>query len=319
MLQILPRRAVHTLIRASLISASALVGACASSNAPQDPIVNQGEAFATPQAAVDAGVAALRAHDEAALTRILGVDTSIIDSGDDVADRANIQKFLQKYDQNHRLVENQGGSMTLEVGNDNWPMAFPLVHDSDGWRFDSAAGIEELNARRIGRNELDCIETCRAIADAQSDYQMMDPDGGMPPAYAQKFLSDQGTKNGLFWPTQPGETQSPLGNLAAQASAEGYQRNDTGEPQPYHGYYYRMLTAQGRYAPGGAQSYLENGRMTRGFAVVAFPAEYGVSGVMSFMISKQGIVYQRDLGPDTDAIARAKKEFNPVPGWSIVK
>ena len=209
--------------------------------------------------------------------------------------------------------------MTLEVGDNNWPMAFPLVHDPAGWRFDSAAGIEELNARRIGRNELNCIETCRAIADAQEEYQMMAPDGGMPPAYAQKFLSDPGTKNGLFWPTQGGEPQSPLGNLAARANAEGYKRDGSGEPQPYHGYFYRMLTSQGRYAPGGEQSYLENERMTRGFAVIAYPAEYGVSGIMSFMISKQGIVYQRDLGPDTEAIARDKKEFNPVPGWTIVK
>ncbi|MBX3379597.1 MAG: DUF2950 domain-containing protein [Phycisphaeraceae bacterium] len=317
MLQLVSRRVLPVLACASVGLTALLATSCAS-NPPQDPVVSQGEAFETPQAAIDAGVGALRADDQAALTRILGVDSKLLGSGDEIADRANIQTFLRKYDESHRLVENEGGSMTLEVGDDRWPMAFPIIHDSDGWRFDTAAGIEEINARRIGRNELDCIQTCRAIADAQSDYLMMDPDGGMPPAYAQKFLSDSGTKNGLFWPSEPGEAQSPLGDLAAQASAEGYRRSADGQPHPYHGYFYRILTEQGRYAPGGQQSYLENGRMTRGFAVIAFPAEYGTSGVMSFMISKQGIVYQRDLGPDTASIARSKKEFNPMPGWTVV-
>lgn len=297
-----------------------VLGLVASCTSTPDLAIEDGEAFHTPQAVVDATVAALRTSDEEAVTKLLGADArEVLGSGDDVADRANIRSFLEKYDQTHRLVENTDGSYTLEVGDDHWPMAFPIVHDADGWRLDTAAGIEELNARRIGRNELDCIETCRAIVDAQEDYIAMNPEGGSPPAYAQKFLSDPGTKNGLFWPTEPGESQSPLGDLAARASAQGYTRDGSGEPRPYHGYFYRMLTEQGPFAPGGAESYMQNGRMTNGFAVIAYPAQYDGSGVMSFMISKQGIVYQRDLGVDTASVARSMTSFNPDPTWTIVK
>ncbi|MGH7244842.1 MAG: DUF2950 domain-containing protein [Phycisphaerales bacterium] len=284
----------------------------------QETAVEQGEAFATPQALVDAAVAALRSDNQAALAKILGADAyEDFSSGDDVQDRANLQTFLAKYDQSHRLVDNPNGSKTLEIGPDNWPMAFPIIHDGEGWRFDTAAGIEELNARRIGRNELDCIETCRAVSDAQADYLMMDPDGQMPPAYAQTFFSNPGTKSGLFWPTNAGETPSPMGDFAARASAEGYTRGEG--PQPYHGYFFRLLREQGPFAPGGSESYMENGRMTRGFAVIAYPAEYDGSGVMSFMIAKQGIVYQRDLGPDSASIAKSMTVFNPDPSWTMVK
>lgn len=302
---------------AALSAAVALAMVCGSCASTQDSAIEQGESFATPQAAVDAAVAALRSGNEAALSKILGVDASdVIGSGDEVSDRANIQKFLAKYDQGHRLVENANGSMTLEVGPENWPMAFPLVQDSGSWTFDTAAGIEELNARRVGRNELDCIETCRAISDAQADYLMMDPDGQMPPAYAQRFFSDPGKKNGLFWPTNAGETPSPMGDFAARASAEGYARAEG--PQPYHGYFFRLMREQGPFAPGGTESYMENDRMTRGFAVIAFPSEYGASGVMSFMVAKQGVVYQRDLGPDSESIAKSMTVFNPDEGWAIV-
>lgn len=304
--------------RVALTATLAIAAACGSCASTQDSAVEQGEAFATPQAAVDAAVAALRSDDQATLSKILGVDaTDVIGSGDEVADRANIQKFLAKYDQSHRLVESSSGAMTLEVGENNWPMAFPLIQDDGGWRFDTAAGIEELNARRVGQNELNCIETCRAISDAQADYLMMDPDGQMPPAYAQKFFSDPGQKNGLFWPTASGESPSPMGDFASRASAEGYTRADG--PQPYHGYFFRLMREQGPFAPGGSESYMENGRMTRGFAVIAYPAEYGASGIMSFMVAKQGVVYQRDLGPDSAGVARSMNVFNPDEGWTIVQ
>lgn len=306
---------VHLVSRFALASLAFVVASCAST--PAGPVIEPGTAFASPDAAVNATVAALRTDDMNELSKILGVNASeVLGSGDDVADRNNVQEFVRKYDESHRLVTNADGSVILEVGNDNWPMPFPIVQSADGWRLDTASGLDEVVARRIGRNELNCIQTCLAIADAQAEYFMMTPDGQTPPAFAARFISEPGTKNGLFWPASPGEALSPLGDLAASASAEGYTRGSNAEPRPFHGYHFRMLSAQGPFAPGGRMSYLENGRMVRGFAVIAYPAEYGRSGIMSFIIARQGVVYERDLGPNTAAIAKAMTEFNPDPDWA---
>lgn len=287
-----------------------LLGGCAS---------NPGESFATPDDAVQAVVTALRTDNQEDLNRILGPQAeAVLSSGDSVADQNARAAFLQKFDEKHQFVEGEGGSKILLVGDSDWPMPIPLVRSSGGWQFDIAAGKDEVLTRRIGRNELDAIQTCLAIGDAEDDYLDQRPQG--MDEYASKFFSDPGTKNGLFWPVSAGEQASPLGSFVAEASAEGYTRNANPEngPKPYRGYCYRILTAQGADAPGGARNYMANGRMTGGYAVVAYPAEYGNSGIMTFIMSDQGIVYQQDLGARTEAIARGMNEFNPDLSWSVV-
>lgn len=304
-------RASHAL---SVVVAAAfglsLLGGCAS---------NRGESFATPDDAVQAVVTALRTDNQEDLNRILGPQAeTVLSSGDSVADQNARALFLQKFDEKHQFVEGEGGSKILLVGDSDWPMPIPLVRSSSGWQFDLASGKDEVLTRRIGRNELDAIQTCLAIGDAEDDYLDQRPQG--MDEYASKFFSDPGTKNGLFWPVAAGEQASPLGSFVAEASAEGYTRNTNPEsgPKPYRGYCYRILTAQGADAPGGARNYMTNGRMTGGYAVVAYPAEYGSSGIMTFIMSDQGIVFQQDLGSRTETIARGMTEFNPDLSWSVV-
>jgi hypothetical protein len=279
----------------------------------------QGLAFATPDAAVDSMVTALRSSNQPELFRILGPEADdVLSSGDPVDDARVKAEFLRRYDQNHGLVPDQNGrSMTLEVGDTHWPLPIPIVKASDGWRFDTAAGLDEILNRRIGRDELDTIETCRAANDAQADYFAANPRKSPVPEYARKFISSEGTRDGLYWPTGEGEPLSPLGALMAEAADEGYRI--TGKGNPYHGYFYRMLTAQGDFAPGGRMSYLTGDSLTKGFGVVAYPAQYGNSGIMTFIVNQQGIVYQRDLGADTANIAKAMTEFDPDPNWTVAK
>jgi hypothetical protein len=214
-------------------------------------------------------------------------------------------------------VKSPDGSATLMVGRLDWPLPIPMLEDDGSWRFDAAEGKEEILARRIGRNELEAMEVCRAIVDAQREFAEAAPAGGdQPPAFAQKFLSDEGQRNGLYWAAREGEEPSPLGPLVAQAQEEGYLRTEAGaEPQPYHGYYFRMLKAQGPSAPGGAAEYVVNGRMTGGFAVLAYPAEHGNSGIMAFLVSHSGVLYEADLGLDTVGIARSMNVYEPGPQW----
>jgi hypothetical protein len=194
----------------------------------------------------------------------------------------------------------------------------PLVKDGDGWFFDAEAGTEEILNRRIGRNELAAIQVCKAIGDAQREYALRDPDGDGVREYAKQFPSDPGQRNGLYWPVTEGEQPSPLGSFAAQASAEGYVRREVG-PTPYHGYFYRILQAQGPHASGGAVDYVVNGKMVLGFAVIAHPAEYDNSGIMTFIMGSDGVVYQRDLGEDTAEKAAAIMTFDPGSGWQKVE
>lgn len=290
-----------------------LASACASGRSEDRP-----ETFVTPQAGVDALVAALRPYDSASLQRVLGADgPEVLSSGDEVADQSAREKFLADYDQQHEILE-EGSTATLVVGSEGWPMPIPLVHTDDGWEFDLASGEEEILARRIGKNELAAIETCLAVVDAQREFAALSMDGTLE--YAQKFKSEPGKKNGLYWEVPDGEKPSPLGPLVAEAVAAGYPGAGTrGEVErPYHGYCFRMLTAQGDDAPGGKQSYIDKGRMTKGFGVVAYPAKYASSGVMTFLVDESGVVYQKDLGDETHKIAGAMTAFDPGAGWTVV-
>ena len=271
--------------------------------------------FASPEAAAQALADAARTDNTGQLLAIFGNDgREIISTGDEVADNQVRQKFVDLYDKKHSIGDTGTGRKTLVIGENDWPFPVPIVRDGNQWYFDAAAGKEEILDRRIGRNELSAIQVCAAIADAQKEYALRNPSSSGLHEYAQKFASDPGQKNGLYWPAAAGEAPSPLGELAAAATAEGYVRRESG-PTPYHGYYYRILTAQGPHAPGGAMDYIENGKMVLGFAVIAYPAEYGNSGIMTFIMGNDGVVYQKDLGPDTEIMALAIKTFDPGPGW----
>ena len=209
----------------------------------------------------------------------------------------------------HRLVNEPDGTTLLYIGAENWPTPIPLVNKGGSWYFDTAAGKKEILYRRIGRNEISTISVCHELVAAQKEYSAQHNE------YAQKIYSDEGQHNGLYWKAAEGEPQSPIGPLVAAAVAEGFAPSRGGAPTPYRGYYYHMLTRQGMNGPGGAKSYIVNGKMTGGFAFVAYPAEYRSSGVMTFIVNQDGVVYQKDLGPKTDALAKAMKEYNPNSSW----
>ena len=273
--------------------------------------------FASVDEAAQALVSAMRSGDQKSMLAILGEDAKgLIWSGDEVVDRRSRERFVTAYDEKHQF-EAGGGKVVLVLGRDDFPFPIPLVPDGPSWRFDTAAGKEEILDRRIGRDELNTIQTCLAYVDAQREYYARDPDGNNLLQYALKFASSPGKRDGLYWPTKAGETPSPLGPLVARARGEGYSKHSAA-PVAYWGYYYRILTAQGKDAPGGAYDYLAHGRLLGGFALVAFPAQYGVSGVMTFIVNQDGVVYQKDLGPNTAAIARSMKLFNPDSTWQKV-
>jgi hypothetical protein len=273
--------------------------------------------FATPEDAVSALVQAVRGHDRAAVLAVLGNAGAWIASGDPTADRAMGDRFVAAYDAKHTIARD-GDVARLVVGANDHPFAFPLGKVGERWRFDTAAGKEELLARRIGENELDAVKVLQAIVDAQRDYASADRDGDGVLAYAQKFASSPGKRDGLNWPVTAGEPASPLGELVARASGEGYQKQAK-VPTPFHGYYYRMLKGQGKSAPGGAVDYVVKGRAIGGFAVVAWPAKYANSGIMTFVVNQDGKVYQSDLGPGTkDKVAKIHR-FDPGKGWSPVE
>ena len=274
--------------------------------------------YGSPEAAVDALTAAVRAKDPKALAAIVGPGSSAwLFSGDKVADANDWAKFLAAYDEKHALDKKDENKVTLNVGNDAWPFPAPIVKSGAKWQFDPAAGREEVLNRRVGRNELDAIQTLLAIVDAQREYAAGDADGNGFADYARKFKSSPGKKDGLYWPEENGAPQSPLGPLVATASSEGYgkqPKTGTG-PTPYHGYVFRILTSQGKDAPGGAYDYMVGDKLLGGFAVVAYPASYGNSGVMTFVVNHEGQVYEKDLGPQTASIASAMTQYNPDPTW----
>lgn len=273
--------------------------------------------FASPEEAVQALVTALQAGDEKRLAAIFGPEgEELLYSGDDVADQRNRQKFLEKYEiKNH--LEPDFDRFILVIGENDWPFPIPLVRKGNSWIFDTAGGKEEILNRRIGRNELNTIQVLLAIVDAEREYAMEDRDGDALLEYAQKFSSEPGKKDGLYWEVKEGEEPSPLGELVAKARAKGYTSKGTDDDsEPYHGYYFRILTAQGSNAPGGAFDYIVNGKMIGGFAVLAFPAEYGNSGVMTFLVNYDGVAYQKDLGENTAELANAMVLYDPDDTWT---
>jgi len=275
--------------------------------------------FKTPDEAVNAFVAAMQADDVPALTKLLGPGSEdLLSSGDAVQDKTDRQKFLAGYQKKHSLQDDGKGSMTLVVGDNDWPLPIPVVKRDDKWYLDGAAGADELIYRRVGSNELGAIAVCRGLVDAQAEYASQGRDGDPAGIYALKFFSDEGLHNGLYWPTAEGEPESPLGPLAAGAANEGYRSAEGGGRNPYHGYYYRMIYAQGSNAAGGAKEYFDNGVMTGGFALVAWPADYGSSGVQTFIVNQDGVVYQKDLGEDTANVVETIKTFDPDSSWTAV-
>lgn len=297
---------------------------CASSSggAGSSGIQAEQTTFATADEAVTTFIAAVRANDQAALARIMGPEgKEVLDSGDPVANAAGRERFLKAFDEKHALVPlADGKTMTLVIGED-WPMPIPVVKGADGrWFFDTLEGRDEVLNRRVGRNELTVIQVIKAVGDAQLEYARMDPDGDGKTEYAKYFISEGGKKDGLFWRAKDGEAKSPLGELAAEAEAEGYTaRPQHDDPRPYHGYLFKIVTKQGPSAPGGARDFVIKGELIGGFAVIAWPAEYGNSGVMTFMSGVDGEVWQKDLGEKTGKVARGMGSFDPGAGWEKVK
>ena len=272
--------------------------------------------FASAEEAVKAFIAAIKADDNKEVLAIFGSESKeVISSGDPVGDKQRRAKFIKDYDQKNALAKD-GDKMVLSVGEKDWPFPIPLVKKGDQWVFDTKAGKEEILNRRIGENELDTIQTMLAIVDAQREYAMKDLDGDGILEYAEKFRSDAGKKNGLHWEAKEGEEPSPIGELVAGARTEGYIKAGTKDnPSPFHGYYFRMLKEQGKYAPGGAFDYVVKESQIGGFAVVAYPAKFGNSGVMTFVVNHDGVVYQKDLGKNTEKIAKAMTKYDPDKTW----
>jgi hypothetical protein len=265
--------------------------------------------FSSAEDASNALVTAAQRNDEQAMLDILGPDgKQIVSSGDDAEDAASRANFVQRYQQMHRLVREQEGATILYIGAENWPTPIPIVNSGKFWYFDTEAGKREILYRRVGRNEISAISVCQELVAAQKEYYSIQHN-----EYAQAISSDEGQHNGLYWKAAEGETPSPIGPLVASAFATG--KNADGTPTPYRGYYFRILTRQGKDAPGGAKRYFVNGKMSDGFSFAAYPAEYRSSGVMTFIVNQDGVVFQKDLGQKTGSLAKTMKEYDPNSSW----
>jgi len=275
--------------------------------------------FASPDAAVNALIEAAVADDPDAVRRVLGPEIEKLRSGDPVADAQERQAFAEAAVESAKIEESGGDHAVLVIGADDWPFPIPLVKDAAGWRFDTQAGADELMSRRIGSNELTTIDVLRELVEAEHEYQAVDRDGDGVHAYAQRLLSTKGKRDGLYWPTSGDEPESPVGALVAEAAAQGYSAGKGDEPHPYHGYLFRLLDAQGAAAPGGEKGYRDaQGRLVGGFAILAYPVQYGVSGIMTFVIDQSGMLFQKDLGEQTPAKAQAISRFDPDKSWTPV-
>jgi hypothetical protein len=298
---------------AKMLRIFCLIAAAVACTLVSVPAAQAQQNFNSPEEAFNALVAATKTEDNRGLTQVLGRNgLDLLVSGDPVADRSQRQQFLSAYDARHE-ISRDGDKAYLVVGEDKFPLPVPLVQKGGSWRFDAVAARQEILFRRIGRNELDTIQTVLAYVDAQNDFADNNKSGKFN-VYAERIISDPGKHNGLYWPAAAGEEQSPLGELFAEASGEGYH---AGRGQaPYHGYYYKILRRQGPTAPGGAVDYIVRGQMIGGFALVAWPAEYGNSGVKTFVVNHEGVVFEKDLGPRTERIASRMTEFNPDHTWA---
>jgi hypothetical protein len=279
------------------------------------------ESFPTPQAAADAVIAALEARDRDRLLAIFGPESEdVIFTGEDARDRANWSEFLRDYRSTHEITTDpDGASATLAIGPDLWPFPASIVKDGAGWHFDAESAREEVLARRIGENELDVIDLLHGYVAAQARYRAGDPEGDGLHAFADALISAAGKRDGLYWPDEPNAPRSPVGDFMARAAADGYNFDGTDQdPDPYLGYYYRVLTKQGPDAPGGAFDYMVGGHMLAGHALIAFPADYGETGVMTFIVGEGDVVYEKDLGEDTLDLAAAIDTFDPGDGWEPV-
>jgi len=267
--------------------------------------------FSSAEEASQALATAAQSNDEKAMLEILGPDgKQIISSGDEAEDAENRANFARRFQEMHRLVREPDGTTTLYIGAHNWPTPIPLLHKGDAWYFDTNMAKKEILYRRIGWNEMSAIRICEELVTAQKEYAAQHNG-----EYAQKIFSDEGQHDGLYWKAANGEPQSPVGPLVASAVAAGYAKSQQGPPTPYRGYYFHILVGQGKSGPGGAKSYIANGKMTEGFAFVAYPAEYRSSGVMTFIVNQDGVVYEKDLGKKTDVSAKNLKEYDPNSGW----
>lgn len=297
---------------------SAYLHAADQNEAQQKPVVVQ-RLFASPDEAVRALQAAAAAKDKAAMRAIFGPEFPDTITGDEVQDANNAQRFATALSQSCKPVKEGDDKITLEVGTNNWPMAIPLVRVDGQWHFDTAAGRQEVINRHIGKDELHAIGVCRAYVTAQRHYASANPDASGGAKYARKFKSAPGKKDGLYWPAAENEPASPFGPLVAEAHAEGYVNRQGTGPKPFHGYLFRILTRQGKAAPGGKMNYMSHGNLTGGFALVAYPEYWDQSGIMTFIVNQDGKVFQRNLGEKTSRIAGAMKEYNPDSEWTPVK
>ncbi len=302
------------------VCACALLALLASSVAAAGQAATD-RAFATPEDAVKALIDIVKTGNVDALLVMFGPEgKELVASSDPATGRQNRQVFAVAVREQWHLEDAAANRKTLVIGNEEWPFPVPLVKGADGWRFDTAAGKEEVLARRIGRNELLAIATSRAYVTAQLRYAQQGHDGKPAGMYATKLKSDPGKENGLYWPTAHGQKRSPLGDLVAQAAEEGRPIGaDRPQPTGFHGYYFKILTGQGAAVPGGARSYVVKGEMSGGFALVAWPAQYDATGVMTFLVNQDGTVRERDLGPQSDAIARKMTAYNPDASWRPVQ
>lgn len=276
--------------------------------------------FSSPEEAVKALIAAVTKEKVDELLQIFGPEAKeLIDTSDPASARRGREVFTAAVTERWKLVDRDGGGKTLVIGNEDWPFPVPLSQTPQGWHFDGVAGKEEVITRRIGRNELAAIEVCQTYVAAQRRYASLAHDGKKPGLYAAAFRSDPGKQNGLYWPAGRGEPRSPLGDLLAEAADPARLKSGAAKPAPFHGYFFKILTAQGPSASGGAKSYLVNGEMAGGFALVAWPAQYDSTGVMTFIVGPDAVVREKDLGPETDAAARAIAAFDPDASWTVAR
>jgi hypothetical protein len=304
------------MMRVISTTAAALVAACLASAA-----LAEHARFANPEAAVEALVAAVTAHDGSVLQIVGPENQDVISTGDPAQDRENADAFLRAYAEMNRIGPTGDGFATLFIGRDQWPFPAPIVKGPDGsWAWDAASAREEVRLRRIGRNELDVIAALRRYVAAQAQYRAMDPDADGLATFAAHVLSAPGKRDGLYWPDEPGAPESPIGDLVARAAAEGLVVDGReAEPEPYLGYYFRILTKQGPAAPGGAIDWMINGRLIGGHAMLAVPADPGQTGIMSFIVTETGAIWEADLGPDTLEEAAAIDAFDPTEPWSLLE